>query len=711
MPVVSEDIICVTVPELEKCGVTNAYLKKALNHQRIGLVYCWPHHKVGNTVYIHYDGMKAKYKELIKTEICGGLDAEVWIKYNTIREFLPPVIQNEKAELANYIITREHVDVLSGEVTEEKRTRLPADYISLLLYQSRWYRLMHKDVYQWRKRELRKLGIGGIAEYRNICTKIANSPAQMFPEGAKLPANMAVCYRNQVKYEDEGILSLISGKYGNIAATKVGDEQLQVLIDLYADPRKPDYKKVMNWYNETARRMGWLTKSGKPAEISESCVKYNLKMPAVMQVWYLARHGAQAWKNLFGYTILRFKPSMRDAVWCGDGTKVNLYYTTPDGVAAKLNVYAIVDGYSGYWLGWDICEKEDSGSIQRAMRMAVERSGYVMPFQMQYDGDSSNNYYKRLDTLHFPAMPNNGQSKIIERCFKTLQEQFMRSADEFSGMNITATNENSKVNKDHVDYLMKHNLLKNKHEAMQMQERFFHLMNNTKGPDGKTPKERYFESTNPDVDKLTTYDWINLFWEFNERPCIYTKDGLIWTEGKVKKYYEVAEGYEFDPLKDVVPTVYTPDQKFISEQIRQEFWVKFDPENRKRIALYMKDSQGNKCFKAWAVERERMAYAVQDYRENEREEISKRLEVKKEQKRRAVNARKAAADFGDGEEILKLGHQWFNKEAIHAAESDMYCGVKNEEETSPPPASTNVSKKDRKTYLKQKRDAMNKELN
>ncbi|MEI3423276.1 MAG: hypothetical protein V8R91_20740 [Butyricimonas faecihominis] len=202
----------------------------------------------------------------------------------------------------------------------------------------------------------------------------------------------------------------------------------------------------------------------------------------------------------------------RDAVWCGDGTKVNLFYITPSGKAAKLNVYAIVDAHSGYWLGWDISEESDNmGSVQRAFRMAVIRSGYRLPFQMQYDGDKSNNYFKRLTTLHFPAMPNNGQSKIIERCFKNLQDQHMRYANGFTGMNIKSKNINNHLNEDFIESLYKDNSLKNKQETIELQEWFLHVVNNTPGKDGKTPKEKYFGSQNPNTREIVALDWINMF--------------------------------------------------------------------------------------------------------------------------------------------------------------------------------------------------------
>ena len=241
-----------------------------------------------------------------------------------------------------------------------------------------------------------------------------------------------------------------------------------------------------------------------------------------------------------------------------------------------------------------------------------------------------------------------------------------------------------------------------------MQEYFFHLMNNTPGTDGKTPKEKYFESTNKEISPVTTWDWLNLFWEWNERPTTYTKDGLVWTEGKVKKYYEVIKDYEFDFRDDEIPGIYTPDVDFACKYIRQEFWVRFDPTDRRRIALYKEEADGSRRFVAWAIERERMAYAVQDYRENEREEINKRLEIKKEQKRRAIASRQAAADFGDAEEVLKLGYRWFDKETLHRAETDMYCdGIEEPEEAV---AASDAPVEDRKAYLRRKRDAMSKIL-
>lgn len=121
MPCISENIICVTVPELEKCGVSKRTLLDGLLRQRQGLVHCWEHHKIGNTVYIHYEGLKDKYKALIRKEICNGLEVEEWLKYATIHSYLPPVIQSEKDTLSGYVITRERLNAATGELYWKKR--------------------------------------------------------------------------------------------------------------------------------------------------------------------------------------------------------------------------------------------------------------------------------------------------------------------------------------------------------------------------------------------------------------------------------------------------------------------------------------------------------------------------------------------------------------------------------------------------------------
>ncbi|MEI3423275.1 MAG: hypothetical protein V8R91_20735 [Butyricimonas faecihominis] len=121
---------------------------------------------------------------------------------------------------------------------------------------------------------------------------------------------------------------------------------------------------------------------------------------------------------------------------------------------------------------------------------------------------------------------------------------------------------------------------------------------------------------------------LTCFWEWNENECVYAKEGISWVENKIKRVYEVAEGYEFDFKNDELPERYTPDCDFACKYIRQKFYIRFDPLNRSRVALYKEEADNTRRFVAWALEKDRMAYAVQDYKEDEKAEINKRLTIK-----------------------------------------------------------------------------------
>jgi hypothetical protein len=47
MPILRNNIICVSTDELKEIGVSENTIKHGCMRQRKGLVNCWPHHKEG----------------------------------------------------------------------------------------------------------------------------------------------------------------------------------------------------------------------------------------------------------------------------------------------------------------------------------------------------------------------------------------------------------------------------------------------------------------------------------------------------------------------------------------------------------------------------------------------------------------------------------------------------------------------------------------
>mgnify|MGYP000252514271 CR=1 FL=1 len=53
-----------------------------VNRYRNGDVSCWPHHKEGKTVYLHYAGLKPTYQATIRAVLMDNLPPEEWYNCN-----------------------------------------------------------------------------------------------------------------------------------------------------------------------------------------------------------------------------------------------------------------------------------------------------------------------------------------------------------------------------------------------------------------------------------------------------------------------------------------------------------------------------------------------------------------------------------------------------------------------------------------------------
>jgi hypothetical protein len=396
-------------------------------------------------------------------------------------------------------------------------------------------------------------------------------------------------------------------------------------------------------------QQGW-----KGFPVSEATVYNNLYLAHVQPVWYMARHGFGAWKNKYEHTMLRYAPTVPNALWVGDDTKVNLYYKDRYGVQAQLNVYAIVDAGTKCWLGWSFAENKkgkdvDTETVKAAYRHALIRTGGAVPYQMQYDNDKANAFYKRLNTLNFPCMPNNGQSKIIERLFGKLQRNFMRFDKAFTGQNVQSTSLQSKVNAEAVQ------IYASKEDAMKAQELWFLTMNNTKNAAGHTPHELQ-QAVVEGTLYATDHDFMELFWEWNEGNNTYRKEGITMLHNKQTYVYHVGEPH-------------LPNLEFLEANVGARFKIRYNPADLSEVALYTaKDLR----YIAKAVTKDRMPMAVYDYQPNSKAHIAANLSLKKEQRKRNKD-QFAIAQEVSAEAVLNAGHVYFDKAAHNLAEAQLYA--------------------------------------
>ncbi|MDD4547097.1 MAG: hypothetical protein PHR24_07360, partial [Oscillospiraceae bacterium] len=139
--------------------------------------------------------------------------------------------------------------------------------------------------------------------------------------GHTLPKSSARLRAKMNEYKKVGYSCLISGKLGNKNTVKITEEGGTFLV-MQKRRRVPvmSDKQIFLEYNRVADNYGW-----KQLESVESVTNF-LNAPENMQRWYDAVHGELKAFRKFGYKFKTILPDLRDALWYGDGTKLNLYY-------------------------------------------------------------------------------------------------------------------------------------------------------------------------------------------------------------------------------------------------------------------------------------------------------------------------------------------------------------------------------------------------
>ena len=616
----------------------------------------------GNFRLYSYASFPAEKQKQVREVLTEGEEPLGWMlkreQYAVLRQFLPAVPKKDVEILRSFRIERESADLATGEVQVKQLSGLPETKIKEYGQACRWLALLSDP--KWKKKAERvkvNPSFAAMPEFIAACVVLYSE------EEVKLPTNYSKLQAKLRDYKEQGAACLISKALGNNIARKVGDEQLEYLIKLYSDKRKPSFELVTAWYNEAAERRVELGVE-LWSDITAGTAKNNLLATDVQPVWYMARHGFDAWKAKYEYTMLCYRPTMRDAQWVIDGTKVNKRYRTAKGVSAKLKMLVVMDVATECFLGWAFAETEDAREVAKAVRLAHRRAGGRRPFQFLYDNDSSNKlFFKGVAGMHYPAMPYNGQSKTIEGAFGRLQQGIMRADVNHTGQNIKARSLNSQENTEGLKVADLPTLA----ECIAQAELELHQWNNYKGRKGDrpSPKQLYEASENPAPQYLTLEDEVDAFWLWNEQPITYRRDGLRFKKQGVETVYEVVEAVEDDATGI---TQLIPDLNFHSRFVGERFFVKYDPDNvGERIALYVGD---DKRFVEMATAKEAMPRAVADYQPGSRAKINIRLEVKKQQRDQVLGKQSDITTRLDAEDIQKLGHRFISKDVLAAAEED-----------------------------------------
>ena len=440
--------------------------------------------------------------------------------------------------------------------------------------------------------------------------------------GHTLPKSTARLRDKIREYKRDGYACLVSGHLVNANACKITPEAGRYIIALKCS-RTPVYTnaQILEKYNSDAPSRGW-----KPLKSQMSLVNF-LSRPEVEIQWKGAVIGDTKAKMIYTRQHSTILPTLPNALWYGDGTRLNLFYRAyVDGryQLATLNVYEVIDAASEVFLGCHISNTESFETLYEATRNALEFSG-CKPYEFVTDNQGgtkradAQNWLKNVATLFRTTAPHQAPAKTIEAVFGRFQAQVLHQEWFYTGGNITAKSDAARIHREFIEKNI--NKLPTYNEVVELYMNARRRWNEMPHPNvklyaGRSRMEVYTAQVNPKAVPLTEAIRRDLFWVTTAKPSKFTAYGIQFTVAGEKLQYEV-----FDKEGN-------PDLLWRRDNTGREFYVSYDPHDLSTVRLLTRDQYGDR-FVAEAQPYMKIHRALQDQTEEERQFIRQQDERNK----------------------------------------------------------------------------------
>jgi hypothetical protein len=157
----------------------------------------------------------------------------------TLRALLSPVSKQDLATLRAYRIQRETADLATGEVLTQERSGLPDARLQAAALACRWLALMGAKRWKSKAERLRvSPAFAKLSDLQLACVAVYAA------DGVDLPTSYSKVQAKLRDYAEQGALAVVPRLFGNQNPRKVKEEQLEYLIRLFADARKPSFEQV-----------------------------------------------------------------------------------------------------------------------------------------------------------------------------------------------------------------------------------------------------------------------------------------------------------------------------------------------------------------------------------------------------------------------------------------------------------------------------------
>ena len=414
--------------------------------------------------------------------------------------------------------------------------------------------------------------------------------------GHTLPRNLSRLRAKMREYSEVGYSCLISGKIGNSNTMKLSAGTAQGDWVIAQKRCRFPYKSsqdILEEYNSVASSKGWKTIS------SVQTIDNFLNDPKVRHRWADVTEGELVLRQQIQYQHDTLMPAVRDMLWYGDATKLNLYYkayVNGQYKLATLSVYEVVDACSEVLLGYAVGKDENFKMMYTAYRNALEFSGHK-PYENVTDGQGGTRredarwFFRNLAMVSRYAAPYHGNSKTIESIFGRLQSQVLRKLYNYTGGNITTTSARSKVDLEFIEANLAS--LPTYGELIRMYEQCRDTWNNMPHPNtsmfaGMSRIQVYTTTTNDAYAPSLSDEMRQNIYMIPITEATYTAAGLKFTyEGMDYAYTVKCEGSDRNP-----------DLRWSRDNIGRKFEVHADPwhlgEPDSIVRLYEVPKSGDK---------------------------------------------------------------------------------------------------------------------
>ena len=323
--------------------------------------------------------------------------------------------------------------------------------------------------------------------------------------------NTRVLARKLKQARQEGAQAAVKvPRKGNTNAAKLSDWMKAAIEHLYADGQNYSSPQIKIKLADLASRYG----EQMPAD---STLRTYLARPDVQNRAHLGRYGAKSFKDKVLPYVPFQKPLYAGDLWCMDGTQAQLYCVNAKGQLDALQLFAVIDVYSEMVVGFSVARSENHLAIKNALRMAIDRTGYL-PAELLMDNSSaskkaeSEGFLTQMAKTIRRAKVGNAQDKPVERFFSAFQSVALSWYPNYMGEGIRSKRRDARPAPEVLARLLKEKALPNEATLRAQLAEAVAIWNASEVGGKRAPQLRHRESDRPNVLQADLMHRVRLFW-------------------------------------------------------------------------------------------------------------------------------------------------------------------------------------------------------